>query len=96
MTPKQAKARRRRRSLPMPEVMGPSPQYLRAIRDRMLVYDDLEDELAELIGEYGWDRAMRASREYFGRWQEAKAALEAERLRNEEYRWRWGKGHLAE
>lgn len=94
LTPKQLKEKRRRRQrakelAELPPV-GPSLELWDKIQSSMAMYDELDEEVAALVTEYGFDRAMRAVRQYYGRWEQARAFLESERRRNEEVRWRNG------
>lgn len=82
------KALRRQRQQPveMPEKMGPSNAYLHQVRTKMQFLDDQSEETAALVHEFGYDRAMAVA----GRipYTQARAQLEAERLKLEEQRWR--------
>ena len=69
------------------EVEEPNEQVMRRIRARMAEFDSLEEPLADLINEYGYDRAMRAARLYYGRWDDCRRYLEIERSNNEKLRW---------
>lgn len=79
--------------LPPEQLMGPSAEYMASCHEKMALHDQLVECLAEweldLAAEYGTERAMRVIR--LGKGAKAsRAALEAERLRNEELRWQNG------
>lgn len=78
--------RRQHESIPIPDKMGPSNGYLHAIRQKMQFLDEQAEEVAALVHEFGYDRAMRVA----GRmsYKQARAQLERERLQLEEQRWR--------
>ena len=63
------------------------------VRFLMDYRDNCPEWEAELIDEFGFKRAVEAARKYATP-ERARAALEAERLRNQEYRWTLGKGRL--
>jgi hypothetical protein len=52
------KRTRKTRPLPMPEQMGPSPQYLRAIREQMEMLDDCPEFVARAVHEFGLARGL--------------------------------------
>lgn len=98
MTPKQKKLRRERaervtKDLPPEHLMGPKREWIQRAQFQTEYRDNCAEWEAELIDEYGFDRAVRAVRRYVTR-QATKDALEAERLRNQEYRWQHGNGRL--
>ncbi len=64
-----------------------SAQALGRIDVQMAVYDDLTDEEALLVQQYGFKRAMHAVRQFYGRLAEAEAYLEAERAALQAARW---------
>jgi hypothetical protein len=67
--------------------MGPSEDYLRLAAQRMDLWDNLEAWEAELVDEYGLERALRVIRENFGKPKLCREILEAERQQNERLRW---------
>lgn len=99
LTPKQRKRRReaarRHEAIPVPpeHMMGPSAEWMRRARLQLEYWDNCNEWEAKLIDEYGFDRAVRAIRQYVTE-QRSRDALEAERQRNQTVRWEIGKGHL--
>lgn len=73
--------------------MGPSREWRMKAEFQLEYVDNCAEWEAELINEYGFDRAVRAIRQHVTQ-QRSRDALEAERRRNQEIRWTIGKGHL--
>lgn len=46
---------------------------------RMELYDASEPQIRELVQEFGLNQVMLVARQYYGRWDEAWEALEANR-----------------
>lgn len=92
------KQRRRARAaetkpLPPESMMGPSAEWRQRAAFQLEYCDNCAEWEAELINEYGFDRAVRAIRQHVTQ-DRSRAALEAERQRNQQVRWEVGKGHL--
>lgn len=64
-----------------------SPEYKAKREAQLAALDDLPEEAARLVHEYGFDRGFEAVRRFYGRWREAQQHLEAERLRLQSQRW---------
>lgn len=64
-----------------------TPPHYHILADRMEMYDDLEEEIAALVQEYGFKEAMEVGRTHYGRWKEARRILEKRRLAKERDRW---------
>ena len=58
---------------------GLTPEEMERTIERMEMYDALSPAERELVQEFGLARAVRVCRMYYGRWAEARRALEAER-----------------
>ena len=82
------KTKRSQRKRPSPELIGLSPLYMARLKATMELYDDLTTEEAALVGEYGFDRAIVAIRQFYGQPAKAKAFLEAERTALQVLRWK--------
>jgi hypothetical protein len=64
-----------------------SAAYITKREMQLEVMDELTPAERELVCEYGFDRAMRAIRQFYGRWALAREALEAERVALQVLRW---------
>ena len=59
--------------------IGLTPEELQRTHERMELYDASEPQIRALVQEYGLALTMAIARQFYGRWDEAKEALEAER-----------------
>lgn len=65
-----------------------SPEYIAKREFQLEALDSLNSEERALVYEYGFDRAMRAIRQFYGRPAQARAFLEAEREELQVARWK--------
>lgn len=82
------KTKRRPRPPPCDQgLVGISGQHMAQIEADLELYDLSEPQMRALAQEYGLAATMRIARQFYGRWDEARAALEANRLALQVQRW---------
>lgn len=87
LTPKMRNWRKRPSPSQTTPVQGLSPEEMATTVERMELFDALIPQEAELVREYGMALGLHAARQFYGRWDEARAYCEAERLRLQSTRW---------
>lgn len=73
-----------------PSIKGPywdSRKYEADAKYRMEVFDALGPQEKELVNEYGYNAAMLAIRQFYGRWAAARECLEEQRRALQVNRW---------
>ena len=82
-----ARLTKKLRRRPKPPIVGVSPEELKRIQERMEMYDNLTEEEALLVHEYGLAATINAVRLSGGRVAAAEAWLKANRERLQVSRW---------
>lgn len=76
-------ARKTKRSLrPRPcegPLVGPPDGYMDTLHERMEAYDASEPQIRALVQEFGLGVTMSVARQFYGHWEAAWEALEANR-----------------
>lgn len=67
---------------------GMPPEEMARVVHRMELYDGLPEPGRELVRDYGLALGQHAARQFYGRWDEARAFAEAQRQANERERLR--------
>lgn len=81
------KSRKRKRRWERKPLIGMSAEDMQRTCERMEMYDNLTDEEAALVQEYGFSLGIAAARQFYGQLAKARAWCEAERQRLQSARW---------